>query len=55
MLVLFCSQLQAEKILYDRALDKEYAGMMGFENFTREAYKMAFGEDQTFKDDLVSR
>lgn len=28
--------------------------MMGFENFSREAYKLAFGEDQTYKDNLVS-
>lgn len=28
--------------------------MMGFESFTREAYKLAFGEDQAFKDNLVS-
>lgn len=27
--------------------------MMGFENFSREAYKLAFGEDQTYKDNLV--
>lgn len=35
-------------------MDKEYAGMMGVESFTREAYKLAFGEDQTYKDNLVS-
>ena len=29
--------------------------MMGFENFSREAYKLAFGEDQAYKDNLVSR
>ena len=44
---------QAEKILYDRNLDKEYAGMMGFESFNREAYKLAFGEDQNYKDNMV--
>ncbi len=37
----------------DRNLDKEYAGMMGFETFTREAYKLAFTEDQCFKDNMV--
>lgn len=43
---------KAEKILYDRALDKEYAGIMGYESFSREAYKLAFGEDQAYKDNL---
>ena len=50
----YCYYWQTEKILYDRNLDKEYAGMMGFDTFCREAYKLAFGEDHLYKDNLVS-
>ena len=35
-------------------MDKEYSGMLGYEDFCKEAYKLAFGEDQNFKDNLVS-
>ena len=47
--------VKVEKILYERGLDKEYAGMMGIESFCHEAYKLAFGEDQTFKENLVAK
>ena len=37
-------------MLLDRKVDKEYAGIMGYDFFRKEAYKLAFGEDQNFKD-----
>ena len=45
--------LQAEKILYERNLDKDYAGMMGYADFCREAYKLAVGPDLAAKETLV--
>ena len=45
---------KAEQRLLDRQLDKEYAGIMGYESFCKEAYKLAFGEDDNFKNNSVS-
>ena len=57
MLVLFfhsvCLFFQAEQLLLDRKVDKEYAGIMGYDFFRKEAYKLAFGEDQNFKENCV--
>ncbi|KAI6649691.1 Aspartate aminotransferase [Oopsacas minuta] len=36
---------KAEKIILDRNLDKEYAGMSGFADFCADAAKLTFGED----------
>jgi aspartate/tyrosine/aromatic aminotransferase len=44
---------QAEQLLLDRKVDKEYAGIMGYDFFRKEAYKLAFGEDQNFKENCV--
>ena len=41
-------------MLLDRKVDKEYAGIMGYDFFRKEAYKLAFGEDQNFKENCVS-
>ena len=46
--------VKAEKLLHERGLDKEYAGILGYENFCQEAYKLAFGEDQSFRENQVS-
>ena len=40
-------------MLLDRKVDKEYAGIMGYDFFRKEAYKLAFGEDQNFKENCV--
>ena len=45
--------IQAEQLLLDRKVDKEYAGIMGYDFFRKEAYKLAFGEDQNFKENCV--
>ena len=50
---LSCLILQAEQLILDRKVDKEYAGIMGYEFFRKEAYKLAFGEDQNFKENCV--
>ena len=48
-----CFFFQAEQLLLDRKVDKEYAGIMGYDFFRKEAYKLAFGEDQNFKENCV--
>ena len=40
-------------MLLDRKVDKEYAGIMGYDFFRKEVYKLAFGEDQIFKENCV--
>lgn len=45
---------KAEQRIVDKNLDKEYAGIMGYESFCKEAYKLAFGEDDNFKNNSVS-
>ncbi len=35
--------LQAEKILFESALDHEYAGISGVPDFTKAAAELAFG------------
>ena len=35
--------LQTEKMLLDKELDKEYAGIMGFDTFRKAAVQLAFG------------
>jgi len=36
---------KVEKQLLEQGLDKEYAGIMGYESFRKEAAKLAFGKD----------
>lgn len=46
---------QVEKQLADKDLDKEYAGIMGFESFRNAAAALAFGkDDENLKNKLVS-
>ena len=46
---------QVEKLLYEKNLDKEYAGIMGYESFRKAAIELALGkEDVNIKNKLVS-
>ena len=46
---------QVEERLAAKELDKEYAGIMGFESFRNAAATLAFGEDdENLKNKLVS-
>ena len=45
---------KAEQRIMERNLDKEYAGIVGYDSFCKEAYKLAFGEDENFKNNCVS-
>ena len=36
---------QAEQILLDKGLDKEYAGITGLPDFTKSAGELAYGEN----------
>lgn len=46
---------QAETELLSRDLDKEYAGILGYEDFQESAAVLAFGQDcDKIKDKLVS-
>ena len=49
----FVCFFQVEQLLLDRKVDKEYAGILGYDFFRKEAYKLAFGEDQNFKENCV--
>ena len=44
---------QVEKALSERKLDKEYAGIMGYDSFRQEAYKLALGTDDNFTSNQV--
>ena len=49
------SHPQVEEQLAAKELDKEYAGIMGFESFRNAAAALAFGEDdENLKNKLVS-
>lgn len=46
--------MQAEKKLFEKNLDKEYAGIMGYEAFRKCAVELALGKDSAaVKDKLV--
>lgn len=47
--------MQAEKLLLDQNLDKEYAGITGVPSFIDAAGRLAYGEDSALlKDKRVS-
>lgn len=53
--ILGCLDNQVEKALLERNLDKEYAGIMGYDSFRQEAYKLAFGADDNFNNKQVNK
>ena len=40
--------LKTERMLQEKDLDKEYAGIMGYETFRKAAAKLAFGPEGDF-------